>query len=53
MSYNLSLEKYNAIFNRIRYLIRLTSGISYIASHNYGKIKIDPDDDLPLEKTMT
>ena len=42
--------KCNSIFNRIRYLIRLKSGISYIVSHNYLKIKIDSDYDLPLEK---
>ena len=44
----LGLEKYDAIFDRI---ISLKSGISSVASHNYGKIKIDSDDDLPLEKT--
>ena len=34
-------EKYDAIFDRIRYVIRLGSGITYVASHNYAKIKID------------
>ena len=33
--------------------IRLKSGISYIFSNNYLKIKIDSDDDLSLEKTLT
>ena len=31
----LSSEKYDAIFERIRYLIGLKIGISYVASHNY------------------
>ena len=46
-------EKYSAIFNRIRYLKSgisrsLKSGISYVVSHNYEKIKIDSEDDLSL-----
>ena len=41
-------EKYNAIYNRIRYLISLKSSITYVISHNYARIKIDV---LPLEKT--
>ena len=31
----LSSEKYDAIFERIRYLIGLKIGISYVASNNY------------------
>ena len=31
----LSSEKYDAIFERIRYLIGWKSGISYVPSHNY------------------
>ena len=31
----LGSEKYDAIFERIRYLIELKSEISYVASHNY------------------
>ena len=27
--------------------------MTYVFSHNYAKIKIDSDDDLPLEKTVT
>ena len=46
-------EKYSAIFNRIRYLISLRSSISYLVSHNYGKIKINSDDGLLLEKNLT
>ena len=41
-------EKY-AIFNRVRYLIRLKSYILYVVSHNYGKIKIDSGNDLPID----
>ena len=32
-------EKYNAIFNRIRYPIGITIGITYIGFHNYEKSK--------------
>ena len=32
-------EKYDFIYNRIRYLIGLKSGIKYINSHNYAKKK--------------
>ena len=46
-------ENYSAIFDRIRYLIRLTIDISYVVSHNYAKITIDLDDDLPFEETLT
>ena len=46
-------KKYDFIYNRIRYLIRLKSGITYIVSHNYAKIKVDSYDSLPLEKTLT
>ena len=46
-------EKYDFICNRIRYLIGVKSGIMYIISHNYAKIKVDSYDSLPLEKTLT
>ena len=46
-------EKYDAINERIRYLIRLKSGITYIFSHYFAKIKIDSYDSLPLEKILT
>ena len=35
-----SLEKYNAIYDRIRYLRELKSGITYVLSYNYLKIKL-------------
>ena len=34
-------EKYDAIYDRIRYLINLKSGITYIFSHYFAKITID------------
>ena len=36
-----NLEKYNVIYDRIRYLIGLKSSITYVFSYNFGKIKID------------
>ena len=46
-------EKNDSIYNRIRYLISVKSGITYIISHNYAKIKLDLYNLLPLENTMT
>ena len=46
-------EKYDAIYNRIRYLISQKSCITYVISHNYAKIKVDSYDSLPLGKTTT
>ena len=34
-------QKYNVIFNKIRYLIGIKTGITYIFSHNYANIKVD------------
>ena len=45
-------EKYDAIYNRIRYLVSQKSIITYIFSHNYARIRIDSYDSLPLEKTL-
>ena len=42
-------KKYDFIYNRVRYLAGVKSGITYIISHNYAKIKVDPCDYLPLE----
>ena len=49
----LGSEKYDFIYDRIRCLIGLKSGITYVISHNYAKIKVDSCNSLPLEKTMT
>ena len=46
-------EKCDYIYNRIRYLISVKGGITYVISHNYTKIKVDSYDSLPLEKTVT
>ena len=45
-------EKYYAIYDRIRYLLSLKSGITYVYSHYFGKIKVDSYDSLPLEKRL-
>ena len=46
-------EKFNAIYNRMRYLIGVKRGITYVFSHYYAKIKIDSYDSLPIEKRST
>ena len=46
-------EKYDASCNRIRYLVSQKTGITYVFSRNYARIKIDSHDSLPLEKTLT
>ena len=45
-------EKFDTIYNRIRYLISLKSGITYIFFHYFMKIKADPYDPLPIEKKL-
>ena len=45
-------EKYDTIYNKIRYLIIEKSGIKFVISHNYARIKVDSYDSLPLEKTL-
>ena len=46
-------KEYDAIYDRIRYVINLKSGITYICSHYFTKIKVDFYDSLPLEKLLT
>ena len=46
-------EKYAFIYSKVRYLIRVKSGITYIIHHNYVKMKVDLYTSLPLEKTFT
>ena len=48
----LGCEKYDFIYNRIRYLIGMKSGITYAMSHNYAKNKVDLYDSMSLEKTI-
>ena len=46
-------EKKIFIYNSVRYFIGIKSGVTHIFSHNYGKIKVDSYDSLPLEKILT
>ena len=46
-------EIFDLIYKRIRYLIGVESGITYVISHSYVKIKVDSYDSLPLEKALT
>ena len=46
-------EKYDFIYNRIICLIEVKSGITYVISFNYPKIKVNSYDSFPLEKTLT
>ena len=48
-----SSEKYDAIYNRIRYLRSLKCGITYIFSHYFAQIKVDSYDSLSIEKRLT
>ena len=43
-------EKYDVIYDRIRYLINLKSGITCIFSDYFTKIKVDSYVFLPVEK---
>ena len=46
-------DKWDFIYSRIRYLIQGKTGITYVMSHNYGRIKVDSCDSFPLEATLT
>ena len=46
-------EKYDAIYDRIKYLMSLKSGITHIFSHYFAKFKVDSYDSLPIEKRLT
>ena len=46
-------EKYEAIYGRTRYLVSLESGITYIFSPYFMKIKIDSYDSLLIGKILT
>ena len=45
-----SSERYNKVYNKIRYLISKKSGITDTISHNFA---IDSYNSLPIEKTIT
>ena len=40
------VEKYDLIYNKIGYLIGVKSGITYVRSHNYAKVKVKSYDYL-------
>ena len=40
-------------FTTIRYLIGVKSGVIYVNSCNYAKIKVDSYDFLPSQETLT
>ena len=40
------------MFGIIRYLMMFKGNISVVFSHKYMKIKINSDNDLPLESTL-
>ena len=42
-------EKFEAIYNKIRYLLYLKSDITYVFSHYYEKIKVGS---IPIEKPL-
>ena len=46
-------KKYDAVYNRIMYILSLKSSITYVSSHYYATIKVDSYDSLPIEKTLT
>ena len=46
----LDTEKYDTVYKKIRYLISLKSGITYTIFHNFGIMKVDSLDSLPIEK---
>ena len=45
-------KKYERMFDGINCLISQKSNISDVYYHNYMKIGIDSDDNLPLQKTL-
>ena len=46
-------KRYNAIYNRIKYLITEKSRITDSVNHNFARIRIDPYNSLPTEKILT
>ena len=48
-----SFEKYDAMYNRIRYLISPKSSITYVFYHYYAKTKVDSYGSLPIERILT
>ena len=46
-------KKHDAVYDKTRYLLSKKSGITYIFSHYFAKIKVDSYDSLPIEKMLT
>ena len=46
-------ERFNAIYDRIRYLISAKSDVTYSISHNFSRIGIDSYNSLSIEKALT
>ena len=46
-------EKYDVIYDKIRYLISLKSGMTYIFSHYFAKLNFDSYDYLPKQIKLT
>ena len=44
---------YDKIFDRIKYLISEKCGITESINHNFGRIRIDSYNSLPIEKILT
>ena len=44
---------YDAIYNKIRYLVSLKNGITYVFPYYYAKLKVDSFDSLTREKVLT
>ena len=47
------LERYNAIHDRINYLINEEGGITYTINHNFAKVRIESYNSLTKEKALT
>ena len=46
-------EKYDAMCDRVTYHVSPKSGIKYIFSHYFTKIKVDSYNSLPIEKILS
>ena len=46
-------ERYNATYDRIKYLISENCGIINRINHNSARIRIDSNNSLPIEKIIT
>ena len=42
-------ERYDAIYDWIKYITREKSGITYVIGNNFARIKVDSHDSVPLQ----